>query len=85
MFNNNITKDIASAIYLVTYLNNRSISKYPDFFGDDLGKKLIANMNNYGIISSRPYSKENRPIKKRIFSLPWFIKEVRDVLLNRKK
>ncbi len=115
-FNNDINFDVASAFYIVTYLNEKSIKMYYDIFMTNHFKELIQLMvrdkrisesfrnngkgngrfhnNNHNREKSNSYKdymnylESKKEFKgyfdiissKRIFSLPWLIKEIRDKL-----
>jgi RNA-dependent RNA polymerase len=106
-FKKNINRDIASAIYLVTYLNDLSYITYIQQFKNNSyynqlidrmiqDKRINPNRNiqediqnkkkNYNayltyIQNKKDYKGYETMIKKkRIFSLPWLIREVRDNL-----
>ena len=66
-------KDIASAIYLVNYINKMSITK--------LKQKISETY--YDIIESTLERMESTFLNKtKIFSFPFYIKEIRDLLFN---
>ena len=97
-----INKDIASAIYIVSYINIREIYEKTVNFSDDDYEENVAKLlslfekekNDFQILF-KDYSiyanlkKNNRTETKnkykRIFSLPWIIKEVSEQLLGTKK
>lgn len=103
--------EIASAFYIVTYLNNKTVEKYRDFFakhknfrilidflikekrlfGGILTKQAFDNSlfryKTFEEYRSMIYSKKDNGYigiisKKRIFSFPWLIKEIREPLLR---
>lgn len=120
-FNNDINFDVASAFYIVTYLNEKSIKMYYDIFIGNNFKDLIQLLirdkrisesfrnagNGYGKSPSNihiqhkekmndfrdyvSYIESKKEFKgyfdivsnKRIFSLPWLIKEIRDKLFRK--
>ena len=85
VFDGNITQDVASACYLVTYVNQRALIQYKTFFDDNkYGTQLTNKLRQLGIIPTRKDVKSCIR-RKRIFSFPWFIKEIREVLLFKKK
>src|SRR5690606_34752180 len=108
----NISFDVASAFYIVTYLNNKTIDKNREFFQNHKYYRILIDLmikekrlaggilayNNYDPRYFRPMSFEDYKklimskkdssysqiiYRKRIYSLPWLIKEIRDKLLNK--
>ena len=93
-----INIDIASAIYIASYINVREIyEKNIDFsndFEENLAKllSLFEKEKNDFQVLFKDYSSyanlkqnnrtENKNKYKRIFSLPWIIKEIREELLS---
>ena len=84
-----INKDIASAIYLVTYMNEKAYKKNKDFFKKTKeGQKFIQewfkinknkNIDYFKYIGNDIYNLKS----KKIFSFPWLIKEIRNILFNK--
>ena len=93
-----IDKNVASAIYIASYINIKSVNEKKVDFSDDFDENIAKLLNlfesekndfqnlfkNYSDYASL---KRNRKgdIKnkyKRIFSLPWIIKDIRDLLIS---
>ena len=83
-----INKDIASAIYLVTYMNEKAYRDNTDYFNETKeGKKFIIEWFKYNNHKNIPFGKyiesEIYFKDKKFFSLPWIIKEIRDLLFQK--
>ena len=83
-----INKDIASAIYLVTYMNEKAYKNNSDYFNETKeGKQFIIEWFKYNNHKNIPFGKyiENEVYykEKKFFSLPWIIKEIRDLLFQK--
>ena len=96
-FGNEITKPIACACYLVTYMNLHMEKGNPMLFKDNkegrkfveewkeyyLSRVLGKEYDHYEIYKERTKGFEISMLKnKKIFSFPWIIKEIREVLFN---
>ena len=110
----NVNFDVASAIYVATYLNEKSIKHFHQFFVTNQFKEFIQQLVQDNRISDRfwkfgknqnfvskeksfsydqymDYIERKKEFKgyseiinnRRIFSLPWLIKEVRDKLFRK--
>lgn len=93
-----INKDIASAIYIASYINIKSVYEgkvnFSNNFDENIAKlidlfekeKIVFQglFKKYEVYANLKHNnqKENKNKYKRIFSLPWIIKEVRDSLLK---
>jgi RNA-dependent RNA polymerase len=106
----NVNFDVASAFYVVTFLNNKTVEKKRDYFQKFKGYRVlidtlikekrlaggILTYKGYEVKFFRPmtfeeyqrviYSKRDSNFqqiisKKRIYSLPWLIREIKDRLL----
>ena len=94
----NINRDVASAIYVASYINIKRVYEKKVYFTDDykenIGKlmslfekekddfRLLFNKyQDYAILKQKKRG-ENKNKYKRIFSLPWVIKEIREKLIN---
>jgi RNA-dependent RNA polymerase len=109
---NGMNRDVASAFYIVTFLNNRTIDKKREYFNKFKNYRILIDYlikekrlaggilayQNYEVQYFRPmtfeeyqrviYSKrisnyQQIISKKRIFSLPWLIREIKDRLLDK--
>jgi RNA-dependent RNA polymerase len=106
----NVNVDVASAFYVVTYINNKTIDRKRDFFMkhknyriliDSLikDKRVAGGIMTYKgyevkffkpmtfeeyqrVIYSNRDSNHHFISRKRIFSLPWLIREIKDKLLT---
>ena len=93
-----INEDIASAIYIASYINIRSVNEKKVNFSSDyeenLAKllsllekekndfqELFKEYNDYSTLKIKSKG-ENKNKYKRIFSLPWIIKDIRDLLIK---
>ena len=95
----NINIDVASAIYVASYINVKRVYEKKVFFTDDYEEnfgKLMSLFekekddfqllfNKYEDYANLKQKKrgENKNRYKRIFSLPWAIKEIRELLTNK--
>ena len=94
----NINKDVASAIYVASYINVKRVYEKEVFFTDDYEENIAKLMslfekekddflllfNKYQDYANLKQNKkeENKNKYKRIFSLPWVIKEIRELLIK---
>ena len=94
----NINKDISSAIYVASYINIRRVYEKKVFFSEDFDEnvaklmslfetekndfQILFNHNNKYVNFKQKHKGDNKNKYKRIFSLPWVIKEIRNFLLN---
>ena len=93
-----INIDVASAIYVASYINVKRVYEEKVYFSDDyevnIGKlmslfekekddfQLLFNKyEDYANLKQKKRG-ENKNRYKRIFSLPWAIKEIRELLIN---
>ena len=90
-----INLDVASAIYIVSYINVRSISekintdykinleKLKILFEKEKNdfKELFKKYDDYSNLK-RNNKEDNKNRYKRIFSLPWVIKDIRELLIS---
>jgi len=90
--------DVASAIYVASYINVRRVYENKVYFTDDYKENIGKLMslfekekddfqllfNKYEDYANLKQSKkgENKNKYKRIFSLPWVIKDIRELLIN---
>ena len=96
-FGKDITKPIACACYLVTYMNLHMEKGNPKLFKEDKeGKLFVEEWKNYYLYkvigkeydSYDSYKERTKGFEmgvlknKKIFSLPWIIKEIREVLFT---
>ena len=96
-FGNDITKPIACACYLVTYMNLHMEKGNHYLFRDNKeGKKFVEEWNEYYLNkvlgkdyeNFEIYKEKNKGFEmsmlkyKKIFSFPWIIKEIREVLFS---
>ena len=94
----NINRDVASAIYVASYINIKRVYEKKVYFTDDykenIGKLMslfekekddfLLLFNKYQDYANLKQNKkeENKNKYKRIFSLPWVIKEIKEKLIN---
>ena len=94
----NINKDVASSIYVASYINVKRVYEKEVFFTDDYEENIAKLMslfekekddflllfNKYQDYANLKQNKkeENKNKYKRIFSLPWVIKEIRELLIK---
>ena len=94
----NINRDVASAVYVVSYINVKRVYDKEVYFTDDYNENIGKLMslfekekddfqllfNKYKDYAYLKQNKkgENKNKYKRIFSLPWVIKEIREKLIN---
>ena len=94
----NINRDVASAIYVASYINVRRAYENKVYFSDDYEENIGKLMslfekekddfqllfNKYEDYANLKQNKkgDNKNKYKRIFSLPWVIKEIREKLIN---
>ena len=93
-----ISIDVASAIYVASYINLRRVYNNKVYFSDDYEeniaklisifeiekfdfKKVFTKYINYANLKQKNKN-TNKNKFKRIFSLPWVIKDIRDLLLK---
>ena len=93
-----INRDVASAIYVASYINVKRIYEKKVFFTDDYEENLaklmslletekddfqslFKNYKDYANLKQKN-RKENKNKYKRIFSLPWIIKGIRECLVK---
>ena len=96
-FGKNITKPIACAAYLVTYMNLHMEKGNPLLFKENIdGRKFVEewkeyylyrvlgkDFENFEVYKEKTKGFEMSMLKhKKIFSFPWIIKEIREVLFN---
>ena len=96
-FGKNITKPIACAAYLVTYMNLHMEKGNPILFKENIdGRKFVEewkeyylyrvlgkDFENFEVYKEKTKGFEMSMLKhKKIFSFPWIIKEIREVLFN---
>ena len=93
-----INIDVASAIYVASYINVKRVYEKEVFFTDDYEENIAKLMslfekekddflllfNKYQDYANLKQNKkeENKNKYKRIFSLPWVIKEIRELLIK---
>jgi len=94
----NINRDVASAIYVASYINVKRVYDKEVYFTDDYNENIGKLMslfekekddfqllfNKYEDYANLKQNKkgDNKNKYKRIFSLPWVIKEIREKLIN---
>jgi len=93
-----VDKNVASAIYIASYINIKSVNEkkvdFSDDFDENIGKllslfeyekkdfqKLFKNYSDY-VSLKRNHKGDIKNKYKRIFSLPWIIKDIRDLLIS---
>ena len=89
-----INKDVASAIYIASYIDIKSIYENQIIFSDDFDKNLallislfendkkeFKDYNEYANLKQNN-ERDNKNKYKQIFSLPWIIEDIRKLLLN---
>ena len=93
-----INDDVSSAIYIASYINIKSVYDKKVYFTNDFDENLAKIMSlfenekndfqnlfneyqDYASIKQKNIG-ENKNKYKRIFSLPWIIKEIRNCLIN---
>ena len=96
-FGNEITKPIACACYLVTYMNLHMEKGNPKLFKENKeGRKFVEEWKEYYLCkvmgkeydNYEKYKEKTKGFEismlknKKIFSFPWIIKEIRDVLYS---
>ena len=92
-----INKDIASAIYIASYINLRNVNKvnFSEDYEENIAillslfekekndfKELFEEYEDYANLKEKNKG-ENKNKYKRIFSLPWVIKDIRDLLIKK--
>ena len=93
-----IDKNVASAIYIASYINIKSVNEKKVYFSDnfDINKGILLSLfefekydfqnlfNNYSDYDNlkRYHKGDNKSKYKRIFSLPWIIKDIKDLLIS---
>ena len=93
-----IDKDISSAIYIASYINIKNVYDKKVYFTDDYDEnlalimslferekndfqRLFKNYEDYASIKQKNKG-DNKNKYKRIFSLPWIIKGIRECLVK---
>ena len=93
-----INIDVASAIYVASYINVKKVYEKKVHFTDDYEENIGKLMNlfekekidfqllfnkyeDYANLKQKK-RKDNKNKYKRIFSLPWVIKDIRELLIN---
>ena len=93
-----INEDVSSAIYIASYINLKSVYEKQVYFSNDYEEnfaklmsifekekndfqELFKDYNDYASIKQKKKG-ENKNKYKRIFSLPWIIKDISNHLLK---